>query len=128
MKAIFDYSPHDITEYKSWIVLKDEKENKFDKDIVSPWDSATEAHIVQTFYPLDNAVITFFPAKSTEDKRKPEAFHFKELFILILSNVSETESYSSYKMYNWEEVVSIASKLKDLSFTAALRIWKAKKY
>jgi hypothetical protein len=128
MKVIFDYTPHDVDVQKSWIVLKDEKENKFEKDAISPWESNVEAHIVQTYYPLDNTVITLFPAKSTQDRSKPDAFHFKELFILIISRADETESYSSYKMYSWEEAISIATKLKDLTFPVALKIWKNKKY
>lgn len=128
MKAIFDYCPHDLNTKKSWIVLKDEKKNKFEGDTFSPWEPEIEAHIVQTYFPLDNAVVTFFPAKSTQDKDKPEAFRFKGLFILILSRVDETEFYSSYQMYTWDEAIQIASKLKDLSFPSALKIWKSKKY
>jgi hypothetical protein len=126
IKAIFDYSPHD--RHKNWFVVKDEQANKFETDTVSPWDSNIEAHTVQLFYPLDNAIITFFPAQSVQLKSTPNNTFFKGMYFIILSNVADTEHYSSYKMYKWEDVIQIASYFKDMSFKIALKIWQKKKY
>lgn len=117
MKVIVEYVPEDSITYKSWFVIKDELDGKFNKDTSSPWDMGVEAHTGFTYYPVDNAVITLYPAKSADKK-----------YLLLLSNIADTERFNSYKMYSWEEAINIISLLKDLSFKAALRVWKSKKF
>ena len=128
MKVIVKYSSDSPYCYESWYAIKDEKEDRFAKDVSSPWDEGVEALTAQFYYPVDNAIVAIFPAKSSQKKNDVNGDKYKGKYLLILSNVDETEKYNSYRMYSWEEASKIMYLLKDLSFKAALRVWKSKKY
>lgn len=128
MKVIVEYVPEDSITYKRWFVIKDEYDEKFNKDTSSPWDMGVEAQTGHTYYPVDNAVITLYPAKSSDRKDDLNGDSYKGKYLLLITNTAETERFNSYKMYTWEEAINIMSQLKDFSFKAALRIWKSKKF
>jgi len=128
MNVIMQYSPKDTYANESWWVIKNESEDRFAKDVVSPWNDDVEALLAVKFYPVDNAILTLYHAKSSQKKDDVNGDNYKGWYFVILSNVEETERYNSYRMYRWDDAIQIMNSLKDLSFKAALRIWKLKKY
>lgn len=109
LKVIVEYVPEDSITYKSWFVIKDELEGKFSKDTSSPWEMGVEAQTGYTYYPVDNAVITLFPAKSSDKKDDLNGDRYKGKYLIQLSNTADSERFSSYKMYTWEEAINIIS-------------------
>lgn len=91
----------------------------------NPWNQDV-AELEKTVYLADDCVITVRPARYAL-KNDGSGDYEKDHYFLEISNQDSSVIYSSARVYIWEEVNRLAVFFKGLSFTAATRIWKAKK-
>jgi len=108
-------------------VLNPHKPATKDSDEVckNPWNG-DEAITVSENYFLDNCVVSIRPAHSHDGYNKSRDAYKMEYFLEI-SNNDESVRYSSRRLYNWDTIISLAALFRNISFTAAQRVWIAKK-
>lgn len=92
---------------------------------ISPWNGIKAITAAEMYF-HDKCVISIRPASAYESCKKDSEYYKMEYFLEI-SNHDESVRYSSRRLYRWEEIITLASLFKGLSFTAALRVWKSKK-
>jgi hypothetical protein len=91
----------------------------------NPWNQ-DDAVITQTLHLADDCVITLRPARHSQEENGA-CDHEKDRYFIEISNQDRSTVLSSSRVYLWEAVNKIALYFKGLSFTAATRVWKAKK-
>jgi hypothetical protein len=91
----------------------------------NPWNQ-DEAEFESTIYLADDCVITIRPARHSHST-EGSADHEKDHYFLEISNQDASVILSSVQTYRWEEVNQLAFFFRGISFTAATRVWKAKK-
>jgi hypothetical protein len=94
-----------------------DKDGKLEATRKNPWNGDDAVTVAEFPFP-DNCVITIRPIKNYGKGRT---------YFLEISNQDESVRLSSRNIYEWEEVMKLASFFKEASFFAAQRIWKSKK-
>ncbi|WP_317697296.1 hypothetical protein [Xylocopilactobacillus apis] len=105
----------------TWFAVNNDENNPLD---YNPWNQDL-AEIKKKFLLLDQCVILFRPAFAKDEYSNRE--YNKGCYFLEITNQDGSITYSSKKLYTWEQLTPLAALFKDLSFSAASRVWKAKK-
>jgi hypothetical protein len=108
----------------SWYTVVHNEKRALELASVNPWNHDT-AEYEQVIDLLDDCVITFRPARHTVRNHGP-AIYEKGRYFLEISNQDNSTVLSSAQVFTWEEVNKLAFFFKDISFTAAARVWKSK--
>jgi hypothetical protein len=93
-----------------------DKDEEPEDALKNPWNGDEAEMVFECPFP-DQCVISIRPTKD----------HGRREYFLEISNQDESIRLSSRKIYEWEEVMKLASFFKEASFFAAQRIWKSKK-
>lgn len=91
----------------------------------NPWNQE-DSTFEKRCYLMDDCVVTFRPARC-EDRIVRQQDYNKGLYFVEIANQDSSLIFTSRRVYSWEEGFDRISYFKGLSFTAATRIWKAKK-
>ena len=91
----------------------------------NPWNRDQSTY-EKRCYLMDDCVVSFRPARF-EDRIDRQQDHNKGLYFIEIGNHDGSAILTSRMVYAWEKVLEFANQFKGLSFTAATRVWKAKK-
>jgi len=109
----------------SWFTVVGDLDLAMEMADVNPWNG--DAAIIRKKYKLFNdCLVSIRPARSNDGVGRQE-YNKGRYFIEIEGNCSG-ERLSSRKVYLWAEAVEISGLFEGLSFEAACRVWKIKKF
>lgn len=91
----------------------------------NPWNHDS-AGTEKTVYLADDCVITLRPARFGLTSQS-SADYEKDHYFIEIANQDGSTILSSHKVYSWDRVLELSTYFKGISFTAATRVWKAKK-
>lgn len=120
-----DEKARDIDAPSQWYTVVHEVVNSRELATRNPW-SHDESIYEKQCYLMDDCVISFRPARY-EDRIGRIQDYNKGLYFIEIANQDSTQIFTSNKVYEWDKVVSLSGLFTGVSFTAATRVWKAKK-
>jgi hypothetical protein len=108
----------------SWFTVIHDESIDAEASSINPWNN-DKSEYVRLARLHDDCVITLRPARY-EILNDSKIDYEKGAYFLEITNQDGSMIYTSRTIYSWLEANKLAFFFKDISFTAACRVWKSK--